>query len=97
MAGFDAALAQDTDGTRCSGSLNGHSSVEKEDGVCEEEVDSDAGDLSVESEWERLKKDKTQQDIKEKCNCENDPKVLKEDGETTYFYRLMICRSECKI
>lgn len=54
-------------------------------------------DIDVLEKWERLKKDPEQQKIKQQCNCENDPWVLKEDGETTYYYRLAQCRSECNI
>ncbi|MCL4678434.1 MAG: hypothetical protein KJ017_07570 [Alphaproteobacteria bacterium] len=93
---FAPAQAADTGSAQCS-SISQSEQPEEEGRACGEEGDRDQGDLDVQSRWEKLEKDKTQQDIKKKCGCENDPKVLKDDGETSYFYRLMKCRSECKI
>lgn len=94
---FAPAQAADTGSAQCSSSSQAANSKKDDEHVCGDEGHPEEGDLSVEERWKKLEKDKTQQDIKKKCGCENDPKVLKDDGETSYFYRLMKCRSECKI
>ena len=91
------SIAENTGNAQCSRTLESEPSKEDVDTVCNENQDTKDGDLDVQSKWENMKNDKSQQAIKEKCNCENDPKVLKEDGETTYFYRLIQCRSKCKL
>ncbi len=81
----------------CDGGSNSTTAINTKgiSGAAQQPMEQQHGDIYVEEKWKIYEDSELEKRIKEECRCEEKPEVIKDDGETTYFYRLMQCRSKC--